>query len=163
MTDLDFIIALGYAERHLVGFLPAPTLRDRYVAEGTYKIIRDARRRRRGFLIHGPARPNRPTHIIQTAVELDWRLRGFARSTVMDLATQAAQKGSTELQLRCALTNPAHRFWESIGFCLHNVTPGGESYRRAIGHYTMDLTPLQIRSPGRQLWLPVQLPAIPQV
>jgi len=145
MNDLDFVIALHRTETHALGFIPKPTIRDRFIAPGNYVLIRDRHGHRRGYLIHAPPRPGLPCRIHQACVEADYRLRGFAAAAVATIARRATVADATELLLHCATDLPAIAFWQSIGFAFRTWNVGGRTRQRVLA----------------ELFLPLQTAAIP--
>ena len=146
LTDLAFIVGLHRTESDKLGFIPAPTIRDRYLAQGNYVIVRDRQGRSRGYILHGPTRPGRPLHITQVCTELDHRLRGFAANAVRTIELRGLAAGCTELRLRCALELPANAFWRALGFQLRGYAIGGNTSQRIIAEYILPLGPADART-----------------
>lgn len=133
--DLDYIVALHRRNSAALGFIPSTSIQRRYLATGAVEWIVDGRGRRRGYLIHGPARWGKPLHIIQTVVEADYRLRHFAAIAVTRIEEKGRIAGATELRLRCALHLPANAFWLALGFYLLQYTVGGRITGSTIAEY----------------------------
>jgi len=133
--DLEYVVALHRTESDALGFIPAPAIERRYLATGDHEWVTDRHGRRRGYLLHGPARWGKPLHIIQTCVEPDFRLRHFAAAAVERIAEKGRLAGSTELRLRCALDLPANAFWLALGFQLLQFAIGGQVTMRTIAEY----------------------------
>ena len=139
MNDHQFVVGLGDTERPALGFMPAPAIARRCIEPGNYVLIRDDAGRRRGFLLHGPARPGEPLHIYQACVEYDHRLRRYAADAVAVVALRGQVKGATEISLRCALDLAANAFWIAIGFTLIRYEIGGQQKQRTIARYSLPL------------------------
>ena len=156
MDDATFIIGLMKTETDAIGFIPAPAIRSRWIPKSRYIIQRDRRGRRRGYLLHGPARPGRELFVNQVCIEYDHRLRGYAFLAVRELINRATTAGCTAITLRCAADLSANWFWLAVGFRLVNVIPGGQRRDRKICVYTYPLnisdrkshTPRKFRIPG---------------
>ena len=84
MDDADFIIGLMKTETDAVGFIPSFAIRERWMPSGRYIIQRDRRGRRRGYLLHGPARSAEPLHVNQVCIDYDHRLKGYAAIAVRE-------------------------------------------------------------------------------
>lgn len=156
MDDAAFIIGLMKTETDALGFIPAPAIRSRWIPYGRYIIQRDRRGRRRGYLLHGPAKPGRELYVNQVCIEYDHRLRGHAFFAIQALFNRAHDAGCTAINLRCAADLSANWFWLAVGFKLINVIPGGHRRNRNIAVYRMDLhldghqvpTPHKFQLPG---------------
>lgn len=151
MDDAAFIIGLMKTETDALGFIPAPAIRSRWIPKGRYIIQRDRRGRRRGYLLHGPARPGRELFVNQVCIEYDHRLKGHAFFAVRELLNRAHDAGCTCINLRCAADLSANWFWLSIGFTLVGITGGGKRRDREICVYRLDLQKVGsiIRTPHR--------------
>ena len=139
MDDASYIIGLMKTETVALGFIPSPTIRDRFVRRGLYVIQRDARGRRRGYLLHGPPKPGRRLHIHQACIDYDYRQRGFGILAVRTVIMRALQADCSAVTLRCALDLPANAFWHAAGFEVEEVLPGGKQRHRVILRYVLPL------------------------
>jgi len=157
MSDLDYILAQMRRETDALGFIPEPTLRQRFIRRDLYQIIRDGRGRRTGYVIHGPPRSGRPLFLHQTLVELDRRRRHHAQRAIDAIARQGLAAGSTELRLRCGMDLEANAFWQAIGFHLVAIETGGNRRNRILAIYRFPLEPRQT------LWPPASRPTRHQV
>lgn len=140
MDDAAFIIGLMKTETDALGFIPSPDIRTRWVAKGRCILQTDRRGRRRGYILHGPARPGRPLYVNQVCMEYDHRLKGYATLAVRELIRRAVTAGSPEIRLRCAADLSANDFWTAIGFLPNGITQGGKRRNRQIISYSMILT-----------------------
>ena len=152
MNDADFIIGLMKTETDALGFIPAPAIRSRWIPKGRYIIQRDRRGRRRGYLLHGPARPGRELFVNQVCIEYDHRLRGHAGLVVRELLNRAHDAGCAAINLRCAADLFANYFWMACGFTLINIEPGGKRRDREICVYRMSLLKISDRQPTPHLY-----------
>jgi hypothetical protein len=150
MDDASFIIGLMKTETDALGFIPAPAIRSRWIPKGRYIIQRDRRGRRRGYLLHGPARPGRELFVNQVCIEHDYRLKGHAWFAVRELFNRAHAARCTAINLRCAADLSANWFWLSVGFTLIDVIRGGQRRDREISVYRMKLPTSQIHVPTPQ-------------
>ncbi len=151
MDDATFIIGLMKTETDALGFIPAPAIRSRWIPKGRYIIQRDRRGRRRGYLLHGPAKPGQPLFVNQVCIKYDHRRLGYAFLAIRELFNRAHDAGCTAINLRCAADLSANSFWLAVGFKLINVIPGGHRRQREICVYRMDLPKFaaQLRTPQR--------------
>lgn len=141
MDDLTYIVAEMKRNTDALGFIPLPDLKRRFIQRELYQIIRDGRGRRRGYLIHGPARPGRPLFIHQTLVEQPHRRRLHGARAVQEIRALALRHGATEIRLRCAMDLEANAFWQAIGFRLVALQTGGRRRRRIIARYLLPIQP----------------------
>ncbi len=139
MNDADFIISLMKTETDALGFIPAPAIRSRWIPKSRYIIQRDRRGRRRGYLLHGPARPGRELFVNQVCIEYDHRLRGYAYLAVRELFNRASAAECSSINLRCAANLSANWFWLAVGFRLVNIIRGGQRRGNSICVYRIDL------------------------
>lgn len=139
MNNLAFIVGLMKTETDALGFIPSSAIRDRWIKYGRYIIQRNARGRRLGYLLHGPAKPGRPMHVNQVCIEYDYRLQGYAILAVRELLNRALAGDCSEIRLRCATDLTANHFWKACGFELMEITPGGKRRGRSICHYRIHL------------------------
>lgn len=148
MHDEDFIIGLMKTETDALGFIPSPAIRSRWIPKGRYIIQHDRRGRRRGYLLHGPAKRGHELYVNQVCIEYDHRLRGYAFLAVQELFNRAQNAGCTGINLRCAADLSANWFWLATGFTLTAVIPGGKRRGRDICVYQMDLHKKTDRDPA---------------
>jgi GNAT superfamily N-acetyltransferase len=134
-ADLEYIVRLHRTESDALGFIPAPSIQRRYLETRDHEWVIDHHGRRRGYLLHGPARWGKPLHIIQTCVEPDYRLRYFAAAAIQRIEEKGRLAGCTELRLRCGLDLPANAFWLALGFYLLQFAVGGRITGRTIAEY----------------------------
>ncbi len=160
MDDAAFIIGLMKTETDALGFIPAPAIRSRWIPKGRYIIQRDRRGRRRGYLLHGPARPGRELFVNQVCIEYDHRLKGYALLAVRELLNRAHDARCTAINLRCAADLSANSFWLSIGFSLVDVVDGGRRRDREICVYRISLLDISDREPTPHKF---QIPGVSKV
>lgn len=140
MDDADFIIGLMKTETDALGFIPCTAIRSRWIPTARYIIQRDRHGRRRGYLLHGPARPGKPLYVHQVCMEYDHRLRGYATLAVRELVRRAQFAEASEIRLRCAFDLDANLFWQACHFYATGIHPGGDRRNRLIIEYTMPIT-----------------------
>lgn len=131
MTE-SWIAGLMAENYDAIGFIPVGTIRDRYLAKQRFILQLDERGRRVGYLLHGAIRYGRPVVISQHCIQYDKRLRGYGEMAFRALLKRANLVGASSIRLRCADDLPALLFWQSIGFQVVQVVPGGEKRRRMI-------------------------------
>lgn len=115
-----------------IGFIPLGTIRDRYITKQRFILQLDERGRRVGYLLHGTIRYGQPVVISQHCIQYDSRLRGYGEQAFQELLKRANLAGASSIQLRCADDLPALMFWQSVGFRIVRIVPGGEKRRRMI-------------------------------
>ena len=135
-ADLEYVVRLHRTESDALGFIPAPSIQRRYLDTGDHEWVTDGHGRRRGYLLHGPARWGKALHIIQTVVEPDYRLRYYAAAAVQRIEEKGRIAGCTEIRLRCAVDLTANAFWLALGFQLLQFAIGGRVTRRTIAEYS---------------------------
>lgn len=140
MEPADFICGLMRRNTDALGFIPEPTIRERFVKRGMFVIQTNRFRKPIGYLIHGPVHPDRTLHIHQACIELDRRNRGFGQQAVAELLTRAKAKGARTIFLRCASDLDAVLFWSSCGFIPTGIKPGGARRHRTLIEYELHLT-----------------------
>jgi len=141
MTDAEYIIGLMRTESNAVGFIPQNSIRTYWMKNGNYVLQYDRHGRRRGYILHGPARPGRPLRIYQTVISYDHRLRGFGCLAVRTVIQRAKAAQSSRVLLRCATDLEANAFWLANGFTPLCCKPGGKKRGRMITTYALELTP----------------------
>lgn len=137
MTDEDFIVELMRRDTDALGFIPRPALHDRITRRGRFILQRDGFGRRRGYLLHGPPRPNQPLRIYQVCVDVDHRRILHATQMLDELLRRAREGGATEILLRCATDLAANAFWRAIGAIPTATIQGGRRRRRQITLYRL--------------------------
>jgi len=142
MSDESWIIGLMRENYEAVGFIPATTIRDRYVHTGRYAIQRDERGRCVGYILHGAIRAGLPVSITQCCIQYDSRLHGYGESAFGTVLERARLRGASGVRLRCATDLEAMTFWQDQGFVWRDVVAGGASRNRVIA----------------RMWLPLGLP-----
>lgn len=149
ITDAAFICGLMKQNTDALGFIPRPTIEDRFVPAGHYLIQRNRFAKPVGYLIHGPVHPDGKLLIHQACIELDRRYRHFGHQTVQTLIDRAKRKGARVILLHCAADLDAVAFWTKLGFRQTRVSTGGARRRRTIIHFAYPLPGNQIeRSAG---------------
>ncbi len=145
MTDSTFICGLMRANTNSLGFIPRPTIQNRFIPRGHYIIQRDRRAKPIGYLIHGPVHPDGTLYIHQTCIELDRRNRHFAHQALTTLLARALNHNAHRILLRCAADLPAVTFWAHLGFRATHISTGGRRRQRSIIHFRLDLTPRTVQ------------------
>lgn len=132
MDTANWIAGLMRTDYPAVGFIPEPTIEDRYIKRGRYILQTDERGRRIGYLLHGVIRYGCPVVISQVMIDYDHRLSGHGESVVSELIRRANVGGASSIKLRCAADLPAVQFWQANGFRIVGVETGGERRGRTI-------------------------------
>lgn len=122
-----------------LGFIPAPTVHHRYVAEQRYILQADERGRNVGYLLHGALRRSRPCVISQHCIDYDYRNRHYGMVAFRRFLERCQRAGCSSIHLRVAEDLPALEFWRACGFQIQGVVPGGQSRARVIVEMTMPL------------------------
>lgn len=144
MDPTEFICGLMKHNTNSLGFIPKPTVRDRFVKRGLYIIQRTSTGRAVGFILHGPVHPNGDLYVHQACIEVDRRLKHWGYLAVYELIDRARLHGARRILLRCAEDIDGVCFWHAVGFTPTHITKGGPRRRRWIIHFEMDLTPLRL-------------------
>ena len=137
-------------DTNALGFIPSTTIEQRYVASNQYILQYDARGRRVGYILHGPINYGAAVVVSQAMIDYDHRLRGYGALAVAELVRRAEIKSASSIKLRCAADLPAVQFWQSCGFEVLGVTPGGKSRNRMIITFTRRLTLPLLNEPAPQ-------------
>ena len=132
MSTTSWIAGLMRTNYSALGFIPDTTLAQRYIAKNRYILQTDERGRRVGYLLHGAIHCASPVVISQVMIDYDKRLRGYGETAVNELLRRAEIGGASSIKLRCAADLPAVHFWQSCGFKVVGVEPGGKSRNRQI-------------------------------
>jgi len=127
-----WIIGLMRENYEAVGFIPASTVEQRYIAQGRAIIQADERGRKVGYLLHGALRYAAPLSVAQHCIQTDSRLRGYGETAVRTLIERAEQAGVSAITVRCADDLPSVDFWRGQGFQTRCIIPGGTSRQRSI-------------------------------
>lgn len=131
MTE-SWIAGLMAENYDAIGFIPLGTIKSRYIAKQRYVLQLDERGRRVGYLLHGSIKYGQPVVISQHCIQYDKRLRGYGEQAFQELLKRANLAGASSIQLRCADDLPALMFWQSVGFRIVRIVPGGEKRHRMI-------------------------------
>jgi len=132
MSTTSWIAGLMRTNYPALGFIPDTTLAHRYIAKNRYILQVDERGRRVGYLLHGAIHYGQSVVISQAMIDYDKRLRGYGIAAVNELVRRAEIGGASSIKLRCAADLPAVHFWQSCGFDVMGVEPGGKSRNRQI-------------------------------
>lgn len=151
MSDTSWITGLMAENYEAVGFIPNTTVRDRYINHNRYIIQYDERGHRVGYILHGAIIYGKPLVVSQHCIQHEKRLKGYGEQAVRELIQRAQQAGATSIKLRCADDLPALQFWQSVGFQVIKVIPGGAKRDRMIVKMVYPLSlPLLNLAPGDQ-------------
>jgi GNAT superfamily N-acetyltransferase len=137
MNDLDFIIGLMKTETENLGFIPAPTIAQRYIPTGRFLIQRSGHEI--GYLLHGKPTPGGFLTIAQAVIEVDHRLQGHGMDLTQRLIDRARDHNVRVIKLRCA--DNAVQFWQSVGFEITRRDSPDNRRKRAINTMMLDLWP----------------------
>lgn len=128
----SWITGLMRENYEAVGFVPATTVRWRYVAQGQYILQCDERGRPVGYLLHGPLVQHGIGVITQHVIQDERRLHGYGETAIQAFLSRAQQAGVDTIRLRCAADLPSQHFWQQQGFQTYQVVPGGATRQRLI-------------------------------
>ncbi len=147
MNDANWIAGLMRENYEAVGFIPEPTVQQRYIYHGNYVFQTDEAGKRIGYILHGPIRYGQPVTISQHVIQYEKRSHGYGLIAFDTLRRRAIQNGASSIRLRVADDLPAVLFWQACGFSCHRVLPGGQARQRLI----------------IEMFLPLALPLIEQL
>lgn len=139
MDDLAYITGLMAQNTDEPGFIPAPTIENRYITKGRYAIQADLRGRKVGYILHGAPTAYGVLTIAQACIAMDKRNRGFGQEAVAVVIERAIQAGAKSIKLRCADDLESNLFWQALGFEATRQDMGGERRGRLINTYVLDL------------------------
>lgn len=149
LSDTDFICGLMRQNTDALGFIPRPTVRDRFVPRGQYLIQLNRFRKPIGYLIHGPLHPDGSVYIHQAVIDLHRRNRHFGNQMVNQLVARATRNSAGLLRLRCASDLDAVAFWTALGFQPKETTPGGHRRRRDVIRFELPLNGASVFQPRK--------------
>jgi hypothetical protein len=115
-----------------LGFIPEPTVRHRYISQHRYILQTDERGNPVGYLLHGALRRAQPCVISQHCIDYDARRRHYGLLAFREFLRRCEVAGSSSIHLRVAEDLDAVQFWQSCGFTVDAVVPGGERRQRII-------------------------------
>lgn len=144
MTTLSsWIAGLMKANSNLVGFIPEPTVQNRYIKKHQLILQHDNLGNKVGFLLHGPVRYAQPVTISQAVIDFDKRWKGYGCVAVNELVNRAVIRNATCVKLRCATNMDAIDFWKTMGFEIVSIDLGENSRKRKVANL-IKLLPLQL-------------------
>lgn len=132
MNISSWISGLMRTDYPALGFIPDTTIEQRYIAKNRYILQLDERGQKVGYLLHGAIHCGYPVVISQAMIDYDRRLLGYGEAAVNELVRRAEISGASAIKLRCAADLSAVHFWQSCGFSIVGIEPGGESRKRQI-------------------------------
>ncbi|GIW60753.1 MAG: hypothetical protein KatS3mg087_1819 [Patescibacteria group bacterium] len=132
MDITSWIAGLMAENTNELGFIPDTTIKNRYIAQNNYVLQEDERGKPVGYILHGPIKYGKPVVISQACIQYEKRLRGYGEKAFLELLNRARIVGASSIRLRCADDLPAVQFWQSLGFEIVDVEPGGKSRGRMI-------------------------------
>jgi len=135
ITDADFICGLMKHNTNALGFIPRPTIEERFIPRGNYVIQHNLFRKRIGYLLNGPLHKDGTLHVHQACIDLDRRLRGFGAIAWNQLLQRAIRQNARRVLLRCAEDLEAIHFWTQLGFHETHRSTGGQRRHRTIVHF----------------------------
>ena len=131
--DIASWIAGCMAENYeAVGFIPLPTVRQRYIARGHFILQCNERGIPVGYLLHGPLDSGRVCVVTQHVIVEDRRLHGYGMAAIHTLLSRCRSAGVSTLRLHCALDLPSLQFWRAAGFHVYDLHKGGRARSRQI-------------------------------
>lgn len=132
MDIANWIAGLMAENTDALGFIPNTTLKTRYIAKSRYVLQADERGRTVGYLLYGALRYGQPVVIAQSCIQYEKRLRGYGEKAFLELLRRCRLAGASSIHLRCADDLPAVQFWQSLGFQILKIEPGGARRGRMI-------------------------------
>lgn len=132
MEIATWITGLMAENTDALGFIPDTTLRERYIAKHRYIFQRDEKGRPVGYLLYGVLHYGQPVVISQACIQYEKRLCGYGEIAFAELLHRARATGVSSIHLRCANDLPAVQFWQSLGFLILGIEPGGARRKRLI-------------------------------
>jgi len=132
MDIANWITGLMAENTDALGFIPDTTLRERYIAKNRYIFQCDEKGRPTGYLLYGALNFGQSVAISQACIQYDKRLHGYGEVAVAELVNRAEKIQASSIYLRCADDLPAVQFWQSLGFKIVGVEPGGARRNRMI-------------------------------
>ena len=139
MNASSWICGLMAHNTDALGFIPATTVENRYVRMNRYVIQTDERGKAVGYLLHGAIRAGEPCVISQHCIEYDKRLHGYGELAFAELLRRCRMGGASSIHLRVGQDLPAVLFWQSCGFTVKRIVPGGERRGRLIVEMALPL------------------------
>jgi len=132
MNIANWIAGLMAENTDALGFIPNTTVETRYVAKHRYILQTNERGKAVGYLLYGALRYGQPVVISQACIQYEKRMRGYGEKAFLELLRRAKLAGASSIHLRCADDLPAVQFWQSLGFQVFKVEPGGVRRGRMI-------------------------------
>lgn len=115
-----------------LGFVPENTVRDRYISQNRYVLQYDERGRRVGYILCGAIKMGQAVSITQHCIQYEKRLKGYGEQAFRVLLDRCQRGGASSIHVRCADDLPSVQFWQSCGFVVRAVVPGGQARQRMI-------------------------------
>ena len=136
--DFDFITGLMRENTAALGFIPAPTVEQQYIAQGRY-LLQSRRGLPVGYLLHGAPTAGGVLTIAQHVIEYDLRQNGHGMDLFRRLLARANGANCRAIRLKCADDLPSQAFWQAAGFQrIHTLRP--DNWRkRTVGVYELPL------------------------
>jgi GNAT superfamily N-acetyltransferase len=132
VDNITWITGLMAENYEAVGFIPNTTIRERYLNRNRYIIQYDEKGKRVGYILYGSIAYGKSLVISQHCIQYEKRLKGYGEKAFQELVQRAQRLGASSIRLRCADDLPALQFWQSVGFQIIKVVPGGISRNRMI-------------------------------
>ena len=130
--NASWIAGLMRENYEAVGFIPEPTIMHRYMRLGRFVLQTNERGNPCGYLLHGAIQCGRSLSITQHCIQYESRLHGYGESAIATIVLRAERAGVSAITLRCATDLDALMFWQSQGFAIRNIAPGGKQRQREI-------------------------------
>ncbi len=140
MIVTSWITGLMAQNYEALGFIPNTTVERRYVAKSRYILQKNKSGRPVGYLLHGVINPGRAVVVSQHCIEYDKRARGYGQLAFEELKRRAQIGNGSSIVLRCAVDLSALDFWQSVGFQIIEVVPGGVARNRLVAKMVYPLT-----------------------
>lgn len=141
MTNDDaFITGLMRQNYEALGFIPSPTVKSQYLAQGRY-LVQTRNGKPVGYLLHGAPAPGSILTIAQHVIEYDWREKGYGMDVYRRLLDRAENANCRAIRLKCAEDLPSNAFWQAAGFEHIAVLTPDNKRQRTINVYELPLWP----------------------
>lgn len=143
MNPTAIICGLMADNRHAVGFIPEPTVQERYINTGRYILQQDRWGNTVGYLLYTPLHAGGQIVVHQACIDLDNRFKHFGQLAVIELTRRARRRGASAIHLRSTDDIEPVIFWHQCGFVATHLTKGGQRGTRTIVHFRLDLQPIR--------------------
>ena len=117
----NWICGLMSENYDAVGFIPEPTVANRYIRNQQYVLQADERGKVIGYLLHGPVRQGEMVVVSQHCIDIEKRLRGYGEKTFQEFLNRCIRVGASSIHLRVANDLDAVSFLVQLRFLHHLI------------------------------------------